>query len=386
MSRARTRGSRSGHKSRGAPPTGPRTPRPSAVDQAGEPPDEPQALVVTHWFDPGESGPPFDATLRLVGRRVGLTKAAGPRDTFTHTEVLGGIVPGSGPVSVTSTVLDLEAGEWTVQAQLVRPETPSRPGRPTRSEPLVIERARWSWPRWTVSTAPQTPVKTRWALIAPLAATPGVLPGSFTVLGLVAVVLALMIQGQLLGARGLPVESALAVSIAAIVAGLLGAKAWSRVLHPGEALIGPGWAVDGFLVVAPLVAVAGASVVGLPLGIYLDASAPAIFMAVAVGRIGCFVTGCCAGQCTSARFGIWSSDRRIGARRVPTQLMESATGLALGSVSLAVLVSRALPIDGLVFVAALLGYLAIRQFLLRIRAEPRRYLWQRSKTLVQSPA
>ena len=386
MSRPRTRGSRSGRKSRGASPSRARSPRISSVDHAGEPSDEPQALVVSHWFDPGPSGPPFDATLRLVGRRAGLTKAPGPRDTFTHTEVLAGIVPGSGPVSVTSTVLDLEAGEWTVQAELVRPETPSRPGRSTRLESLVIERARWSWPRWTLSTAPQAPVKTRWALIAPLAAAPGVLPGSFTVLGVAGVVLALTIQSQLLALRAVPVWLALAVSVAALAAGLVGAKGWSRILHPGERLIGPGWAVDGFLVVAPLVAVAGAVVAGLPLGVYLDAAAPGIFMAVAIGRIGCFVTGCCAGHCTSSRFGVWSSDRRIGARRVPTQLMESATGLALGSLSLALLLSHAVPIEGVVFVAGLLGYLAIRQFLLRIRAEPRHYLWQRSTTLMRTAA
>jgi phosphatidylglycerol:prolipoprotein diacylglycerol transferase len=172
----------------------------------------------------------------------------------------------------------------------------------------------------------------------------------------------------------------------AIVAGLIGAKLWSRALHPGESLIGPGWAVDGFLIAAPVVAIAALGVLGLPIGVVLDATTPGLFFAVAIGRVGCFFTGCCAGRCTRSRWGIWSSDRRIGARRIPTQLLESATGLLFGAVSAVLVLGQVIAIEGGVFILALASYFVVRQSLLRIRAESRRYLWQRKTPLVTGGA
>lgn len=78
---------------------------------------------------------------------------------------------------------------------------------------------------------------------------------------------------------------------------------WYAVLYPGpwqRALLG-GWAVDGFLVVALIVAIVALVVFGLPVARFLDASIPGIFLAVAIGRVGCFFAGCCAGRCTRAR-------------------------------------------------------------------------------------
>jgi phosphatidylglycerol:prolipoprotein diacylglycerol transferase len=178
------------------------------------------------------------------------------------------------------------------------------------------------------------------------------------------------------------VSESLVVSLIALVSGLLGAKLWYAVLHPGPwrtALLG-GWAVDGFLVVASVVAVAVLLVLDLPVGRFLDATAPGMFLAVAIGRLGCFVTGCCAGRCTHSRWGVWSfdRDRRIGARRVPAQLFESAAGLVIGMVAGALVLSEALRLQGVVFVGAVVAYFVIRQFLLRLRAERREYLWRRS--------
>jgi phosphatidylglycerol:prolipoprotein diacylglycerol transferase len=158
------------------------------------------------------------------------------------------------------------------------------------------------------------------------------------------------------------------------------------LLHPGESLIGPGWAVDGFLVVAPLVAVATLIALDLPVGLVLDATAPGMFFAVAIGRLGCFFTGCCAGRCTASRYGIWSSDRRVGARRIPTQLLESAAGLLFGIVSSVLVLGDVIPVEGGVFVFAVASYFVVRQFLLRLRSEPRRYLWQRTSRLAPKSA
>jgi phosphatidylglycerol:prolipoprotein diacylglycerol transferase len=163
-----------------------------------------------------------------------------------------------------------------------------------------------------------------------------------------------------------------------LIAGLVGAKAWYMVLKgPSRQTLKEGWSVDGFLVVAPATAVLFAAAQGLAIGAYLDGVTPGIFMAVAIGRVGCFLTGCCAGRPT-AGWGIWSSDRRVGARRIPAQLLESAIGLALASLSSALLVGGLLGGTGLVFVITVAVYMVSRQGLLRLRAEARPFSWRRA--------
>ncbi len=345
---------------------------------------EPEALVVTHWFDSGEDGAPYSATLRLRGQRVGIRGRPRPGETFVQEEAIDRIAPGSGPVSVSTWVYGLEPGEWMVTGDLIRPQSHARGHR--RGQPMSVEqlpRASWSWRRWAVSTSPATQLKTRWALPAPLARIPAVIPGSWPVLGAIGLVIALTTQAAILARQDVSVGPAIVVSLLAVALGLVGAKVWYAVLHPGpwrQAILG-GWAVDGFLAVALTVGVAALVAFNLPVGAFLDATAPGLFLAVAIGRVGCFLTGCCAGRCTPSRWGVWSSDRRIGARRIPAQLLESAAGLLIGVVAALLVLGDAPVIDGLVFVAALGAYILVRQFLLRVRAEAREYSWRRS-TLV----
>ena len=349
---------------------------------------EPEALVVTHWFDPGDDGEPYLATIRLTGRRVGVHGLPGPQDTFVQEDKIDEVVPGSGPVAVSSWVYGLQPGEWVVSAELIRPGRPDEKGRqPYRSsrpsaEP--IPRAVWSWRRRTLASGATGPTRTRWAMLAPLARIPAVIPGSFTALASTGIVVALIVQAVLTAQEKRPVDQSLVVSVLAILAGLIAAKVWYAFLHPGpwrQALLG-GWAVDGFLVVAPAVAVLLSLAFDIPVGVFLDAATPGIFFAVAIGRLGCFFTGCCAGPCTRSRWGVWSSDRRLGARRIPTQLLESAVGLVIGALTTLLVLGHVPGVDGLIFVAALGVYFIARQFLLRLRAEPRSYLWRRSTAVL----
>jgi phosphatidylglycerol:prolipoprotein diacylglycerol transferase len=348
---------------------------------------EPEALVVTHWFDPGEDGEPYSATLRLTGQRVGISGRPTARDTFVHEETIDDVIPGSGPLSISSWIYGLEPGEWNVSADPIRPPSRGRghgPGdrRDGGTKPL---RAAWSWRRWAISSGPALPVKTRWALPAPLARIPAVIPGSWTALGSLAVVVAVATQAAILAHENIAVGPALVVSMLAVLFGLVGAKVWYAVLHPGpwrQALLG-GWAVDGFLFVAVPVAVVALLAFNLPIGTYLDASTPGIFFGVAIGRVGCFLTGCCAGRCTRSRWGLWSSDRRVGARRIPAQLIESGAGLLIGGVSMLLVLGHLLGADGVIFVAAFGTYVVVRQLLLRLRAERREYSWRRSGSLAR---
>jgi len=338
-------------------------------------------VVVSHRFDPGRTGEPYEATLRLIGRRVGIEGRPGPQDAFRHEEGIR-VVPGSGPVTVTSTVHGVAPGLWDVEPELI--PSSSRSVAPdvawaSRSR-IPVERSGWSWLRWAPVPRPAEPVRSRWALLAPLARSPGVLPGSFTLLAAIAIVVAFATQAILLDRLGLPVGTAVLVSFVAFLAGLAGAKGWYMRLQgrPWRETIGRGWAVDGFLVVSPLTAIAGVLLTGIPVGPYLDATAPGIFFAVAIGRVGCFLTGCCAGRCTSGRWGIWSSDQKIGARRIPTQLLESLTGLGLGLLTLFLVNAAVVPVPGLVFVGGLVIYAIVRQGLLRLRTEARPALWSRA--------
>ena len=200
---------------------------------------------------------------------------------------------------------------------------------------------------------------------------PAVVPGSWTGLVFLGVLVGFAVQAAILGRQNVSVGQSLLVDLLALVSGLLGAKLWYLVQHPRlwRQWAAEGWAVDGFFVVASGVAVVTLLALSLPIGVFLDASAPALFFGMAIGRLGCFLTGCCAGRCTTSRWGVWSSDRRVGARRIPTQLMESAAGLliAIGSLQM---IGRVPPgLHGTVFVGAVATYTLVRQFLLGLRAE-----------------
>ena len=71
---------------------------------------EPEALVVSHWFDPGLDGEPYAATVRLRGRRVGSHSPTRAGETFVHEETIDHVVPGSGPVLLTSWIYGLAPG------------------------------------------------------------------------------------------------------------------------------------------------------------------------------------------------------------------------------------------------------------------------------------
>ncbi|MBF6606728.1 MAG: prolipoprotein diacylglyceryl transferase [Chloroflexi bacterium] len=346
---------------------------------------EPEALVVSHCFDSGEDGEPYSATVRLTGRRVGLTGIPRHQDTFAQDDLIEAIVPGSGPVSITSWVYGLAPGEWTVGAELLRPGGGTGRGRRVAAEP--IRPATWSWRRWALATATAGTVKTRWAMLAPLARMPGVIPGSWPALGTLGAIVALITQAAILTHESVPVGPSLIVSLIALASGMIGAKVWYAVLHPGpwrQAILG-GWAVDGFLIVAPIVAVVTLLALYLPVGRFLDAATPGLFFGVAIGRVGCFFTGCCAGRVSRSRWGIWSSDQRVGARRVPAQLLESASGLMIGAAAGVAVLGHLPSPTGAVFAAAVLGYLLVRQALLRVRAERREFSWRRRSARLNPP-
>lgn len=357
--------------------------RVSGTTAPSGPAAELEAIVVSHWFDPGKDGEPYPATVRLHGRRSGVSGTPRPADRFEQITQLARVVPGSGPISVTSRIFDVQAGEWSVTAELTKSQlgVPERRGA-GRAEAEQLRSTSWSWRHWSIVPGSYTTLATtRWQALAKLVPAPGMLPGAVPVLVAIGGLIAVLSQARFVSDYGFPVGAALLVTLVASLFGLLGAKVWYAVLHPLQPLLVTGWAVDGFLVIAPIAAIVSLVVLGLPVGAYLDATAPGLFFAVAVGRVGCFLTGCCAGRATHSRLGIWSSDMLVGARRVPSQLMESAIGLAIGLTALGLLTRSPSNGTGFVFAVTLAAYLLARHFLLRVRAERRSYLWHRNSSL-----
>ena len=184
--------------------------------------------------------------------------------------------------------------------------------------------------------------------------------------------LAVLTQALVVPRVHLAVGQALVTSLAAIGVGIVGAKIWFVVKHRGERLI-DGWCVQGFNTGAVVGAIALIALLRLPGGALLDATTPGLMLGLAVGRVGCFFAGCCGGPPTAARWGVWSSDKRVGARRVPTQLMESGISLVLAVLALALVLWLGTR-GGAYFVAALAAYTLAREVLLDLRLERRQHI------------
>lgn len=201
----------------------------------------------------------------------------------------------------------------------------------------------------------------------PFAHVPGMVPLVWGATALIGFVIALAMQQALMGRVGIPAADALKVSLVAIAAGLIGSQLrfWLDHRREGRFL---GWAVQGFLTATAVVGIATLLIAGIPVGLFLDATAPGLLFGLAIGRIGCFFGGCCYGRPTASRWGVWSTDQRVGRRRIPTQLLESVLSLTVGIGALAAILAGA-PLRGGIFVAALAAYTLVRQGILHLRGE-----------------
>jgi len=336
-----------------------------------------ELLTVTYWLDPGEEGDPFSATVRFSGRRAGVTGKPQPGDTFSQDETVEGIVPGSGPVAVTAEVRGINQGEWTATARPVGPVG----SRPYRSYPHVGDNPaaapRVPWPRRVaVSAEPGITVHTARLLRTKV---PGIVRFAYASLVSLGVLVGLGLEALLLSHGHYPLLRPMLYSVLAIVAGVIGGKAWYVAVHRGRKF--DGWCIQGFVAgAAVVVAVAAVAGPGIPAGAFLAAATPALLVGMAIGRLGCFWAGCCTGRPTASRWSIWSSDRRLGCRRAPAQLLESLAALVSGVTVLVVVLILGLPRSGPVAVVGLAVYTLCRQVILGLRAEPRVWRYGRRVT------
>ena len=342
------------------------------------------AVTATCWLDPGDGGQDQPASVRFSGRRTGISGKPRQGDRFDRVETIHGLVPGGGPVSLTAKVSDVTPGEWIIWA---RPAGGPGQGRrtmlpsPPPARRLSLRRFLWPKGNPVPSGSSGTRVTTR---AGGFATGPGLVPASWVPLVALGVVAALAVQAVLASRAHLSAGAVLGVSLAASVAGVAGARIWYVALNRGKVQGVPtqGLCIQGFIVGAVAVLIPGVALAGLPIGTFLDVSAPGLFFGMAIGRQGCFLHGCCVGRLTPARWGIWASDGRVGARRAPTQQLESLACLVIGLAALLLVLQARPPAAGTVFAGALAAYTVGRQVLFPYRAEARRSSFGRVTSMI----
>jgi phosphatidylglycerol---prolipoprotein diacylglyceryl transferase len=336
-------------------------------------------LTVTYWLDAGEQGDPFSATIYFSGKRNEVSGKPKPGDSFSQEETVEGIMPGSGPVAITAEVRGVNPGDWTVTARPVgRPGgSPVRPYPPPGANggsPLHVPRPR-------LVAIPASPMTTARTAMMPFTKVPGVIRFAYATLIALGVLVGLGLETLLLTSHHYSAVRPILLTVAAIAGGVIGAKVWYIGVQRGRKF--DGWCIQGFVAGLAVVAGVAASVgAGVPAGVFLSATAPALLIGIGIGRNGCFWAGCCTGRPTASRWGIWSSDRRVGCRREPAQLVEAVAALVIGLAVIAVVLAVGLHRSGPVAVAGLAAYTLARQFALGLRSEPRQFRHGRQVTAV----
>lgn len=310
---------------------------------------QPQALGMTYWLEP-TSVTHARMAVRFAGQRVGASCPPAPGDRFVTEVKVGALPAGTGRVAVTGRAQGITAGEWQVSAEALM----------DRAVTGGIARGGAGGPARGIGHTGFAPVIRVRAPGVHVYAWPG-----FVLFG---TAVALLVQFLLARAQDLPAGRLLAVTGLACVIGTAGAKAYYILTHRngGLRLRGTGMSVQGFVLASISTLALGAALTGVPVGPALDVTTPGLLFGMTVGRFGCFFGGCCAGRPTRSRWGLWSSDRTLGVRRIPVQLVESATAAVLAAAAAALLLTQEGP-GGAVFVAGMAAYTLARQLLFPLR-------------------
>ncbi|MGB3829397.1 MAG: prolipoprotein diacylglyceryl transferase family protein [Ornithinimicrobium sp.] len=285
------------------------------------------------------------------------------------TSTVDDVLPGSGRISVTTRIPNLATGQWHVSA---RPVVRAPEGAATSWVEIVGTRLE----RGTASgTTAYSPFVRNIAPGVRLGAWPGLVTTGF--------LFALLVQTLLARHLEVPALRLFLLTVLACGLGMVAAKGYYLITHSRDkrGTLVTGMSVQGFVIMTIATLLAGAALLDLPLGTVLDATAPALLFGMAIGRLGCLLGGCCVGRPTTSRWGIWSSDRRVGMRRIPVQLLESALSAGLGLLALLAVLQLGSKGGGLVLVATLAAYILGRQVLFPLRRVPRATTHGRVATL-----
>jgi phosphatidylglycerol---prolipoprotein diacylglyceryl transferase len=123
-----------------------------------------------------------------------------------------------------------------------------------------------------------------------------------------------------------------------------------------------GASLYGGLILAFLVSLPLLKILGLRFGAFWDAACVMILVGMMFTKVGCLLTGCCAGRPTKGRLAMYLPDiRGVWRRRVPAQLLEAglAALILVGLLGL----WKQFPFEGAGFLGALAAYAGGRWWL-----------------------
>ncbi|MBR2979376.1 MAG: prolipoprotein diacylglyceryl transferase [Myxococcaceae bacterium] len=176
---------------------------------------------------------------------------------------------------------------------------------------------------------------------------------SYGLCAILGVLLGSALIGFLARRRGFPLFEALAACALGVGFGLLGAKLlFLAVSLPKIAVegIGPyiesgGFVFYGGLIVGSAAVIAYLRLIRLPALDFADVVAPGLALGHALGRVGCFLMGCCHGRPTDLPFGVRFPKTPFFAGPTdtplhPVQLYEAAFELALTGLLLGLCLGR----------------------------------------------
>lgn len=320
----------------------------------------PQSVGVTCWFEAPTVGPD-SVPIHLVGQleepNATAVVSPGAGRTFDVVHEVRGLPAGIGRVAATIRITDVVPGRWRVTAE--------GPGVP---------------PTMALGSSAYAPVMAETA--------PGVSLGAWAALVATGALVGVALLAGLAARAGLDVGRVLALALAACLVGLVGAKVYfvAQARTPAYLFSTGGMCIQGFVMAALLTLTAGARVLDLPALRLLDLAVAPLLVGMAIGRLGCWKAGCCAGRLTTSRWGVWGSDRYIGGPRMPTQLLEGAGALILAVGTAIVVVTLVGVQPGILALFGLGAYVLLRQLLLPLRAVPRRSSAGRTVVLALSAA
>jgi phosphatidylglycerol:prolipoprotein diacylglycerol transferase len=197
-----------------------------------------------------------------------------------------------------------------------------------------------------------------------------------------------LLMGTLAGcavapARGLASERFTVAELVLLVPALVGARLWfvaahwqvyrpepRRILRHSEG----GMALYGGLLLAVACSALVLPMLGVGFGGFWDAATFTMLVGMVFVRLGCLLTGCCAGRPCWSRLALrLPDDRGRWQRRYPTQLLEAALAIALLAAAVGLLASG--PALGIIFVFGLGGYGMGRFLLEPLRAPDPSQRW-----------
>src|SRR6266568_1182089 len=209
--------------------------------------------------------------------------------------------------------------------------------------------------------------------------------GVMTALGFL---LAILVPTYLAKNEGLSVTKMEGLGLVIVLTAGIGSKLLTALDYPGfysggwdhfffDQMLGKGGVFYGGFLMATTCAFMYCRVVKLPGWQVADCVAPGLALAQGLGRIGCFLAGCCWGTPTQLPFGVTFTSETahdltgvpLNVKLHPSQLYEAA--IVLMAIPLLLWLRNTKRFQGEVFIAYMMYYAVARFFLEFVRDDPR---------------